>query len=196
MTRLLSFCMAAGLGVASVAGQAPAPAPAQAPNAAPPQYSADLKVGDVAPAFSLQGSDGKTHKLSDYKGKTVVIAWFPKAFTGGCTAECKSIAATDATLKNYDIALFMASVDDIDANTRFAKEHVVSFPILADPSKATAKAYGVINLNRPPEQQVAARWTYYVGPDGRIKDIDKTPDTAKAGERLVTKLNELGVKKR
>ena len=48
-----------------------------------PQYSANLKVGDTAPAFALQGSDGKVHKLSDYKGKTVVLAWFPKAFTGG-----------------------------------------------------------------------------------------------------------------
>ena len=45
--------------------------------------SADLKPGDVAPDFALQGSDGKVHKLSDYKGKTVVVAWFPKAFTGG-----------------------------------------------------------------------------------------------------------------
>jgi peroxiredoxin Q/BCP len=42
-----------------------------------------LKAGDVAPSFALQGSDGKVHRLSDYKGKTVIIAWFPKAFTGG-----------------------------------------------------------------------------------------------------------------
>ena len=49
----------------------------------PPPMSADLKVGDMAPDFALPGSDGKVHKLSDYKGKTVVLAWFPKAFTGG-----------------------------------------------------------------------------------------------------------------
>ena len=82
MTRLLSFCAVASLGLASVAAQSPAPAPAQAP-AAPPQYSADPKVGDPAPAFSLPGSDGKTHSLSEYKGRTVVLAWFPKAFSGG-----------------------------------------------------------------------------------------------------------------
>ena len=84
MSRLLSFLAAGALGVAAVAaqGQAPAPATAQAPQT-PPQYSADLKVGEAAPAFSLPGSDGKTHSLSDYKGKTVVLAWFPKAFTGG-----------------------------------------------------------------------------------------------------------------
>jgi hypothetical protein len=50
---------------------------------APAQYSANLKVGDMAPDFALPGSDGKVHKLSDYRGKTVVLAWFPKAFTGG-----------------------------------------------------------------------------------------------------------------
>ena len=51
--------------------------------AAAPAPAVELKVGDAAPAFSLAGSDGKTHKLSDYKGKAVVLAWFPKAFTGG-----------------------------------------------------------------------------------------------------------------
>ena len=74
MRTLLSVCMAAALTAASAA--APESSLAQ-------QYSADLKVGDPAPAFSLPGSDGKTHSLSDYKGKTVVLAWFPKAFSGG-----------------------------------------------------------------------------------------------------------------
>jgi len=51
-----------------------------------------IDVGDMAPDFSLQGTDGKTHRLADYRGKrAVVLAWFPKAFTGGCTAECKSL---------------------------------------------------------------------------------------------------------
>lgn len=74
MRKLLSFCMATALAAAPAAAQDPSPTP---------QYSADLKVGDPAPAFSLPGSDGKTHSLSDYKGKTVVLAWFPKAFSGG-----------------------------------------------------------------------------------------------------------------
>jgi peroxiredoxin Q/BCP len=73
MLTLLSICAIAGIG-------ALLPADDQTPD---PQYSANLKVGDRAPAFSLPGSDGKTHSLADYKGKTVVLAWFPKAFTGG-----------------------------------------------------------------------------------------------------------------
>jgi hypothetical protein len=89
MLKLLSICAVAGVGVfamsaaASGQGQPPhPPQPAQAPPA-PAQYSADLKTGDEAPDFALPGSDGKIHTLSDYKGKTVVLAWFPKAFTGG-----------------------------------------------------------------------------------------------------------------
>jgi hypothetical protein len=88
MLNLLSICTVVGVGMiamsAATPGQGQPPQNPQQPPAAPPaQYSADLKVGDMAPDFSLPGSDGKIHKLSDYRGKTVVLAWFPKAFTGG-----------------------------------------------------------------------------------------------------------------
>ncbi len=99
-------------------------------------------------------------------------------------------------LKTYDIVYFMASVDDADTNRRFAQEHEADYPILADPGKGVAKAYGVIRTDRPPEQQLATRWTFYIGPDGRIQAIDKSPTTATAGEVMVKNLNELGVKKR
>jgi peroxiredoxin Q/BCP len=66
MKRLIRFCSAVVLGLAMVT-----------------TASGELKVGDTAPDFALKGSDGKTHKLADYKGKVVVLAWFPKAFTGG-----------------------------------------------------------------------------------------------------------------
>ena len=87
MFKLIALCAAGSLGLAAVAmaasGQGQSPQPPQQPAPPPPQMSADLKPGDVAPDFALQGSDGKIHKLSEYKGKTVVLAWFPKAFTGG-----------------------------------------------------------------------------------------------------------------
>jgi len=90
----------------------------------------------------------------------------------------------------------MASVDDPDTNKRFAAEHDADFPILADPSKETAKAYGVIRTDRPPEQQYAARWVFYIGGDGKILAIDKTQATEKAGETMIKKLDELGIKKK
>lgn len=85
MFNILSICAVAGIGVLamSAASDQGGQPPQQQQPPAPAQYSADLKVGDPAPEFALQGSDGKVHKLSDYRGKTVVLAWFPKAFTGG-----------------------------------------------------------------------------------------------------------------
>lgn len=74
MFKILSVCAAVGM-VAMAAALSAQGQPAQNP--------AELKVGDPAPPFALQGSDGKVHKLSDYKGRSVVLAWFPKAFTGG-----------------------------------------------------------------------------------------------------------------
>ena len=80
MMKLLSVYAAFGLGITAMAAALSAGGQAQGGQA--PAAPA-LKVGDPAPPFELQGSDGKIHRLSDYKGKTVVLAWFPKAFTGG-----------------------------------------------------------------------------------------------------------------
>ena len=74
MFKLMSACAAVGLCAMAAALSA---------QGQPEQSPTELKVGDTAPPFALMGSDGKIHKLSDYKGKTVVLAWFPKAFTGG-----------------------------------------------------------------------------------------------------------------
>ena len=74
MLKLLSVCAALGMAAMATALSA---------QGQPPASPAELKVGDPAPAFDLMGSDGKMHKLSDYRGKTVVLAWFPKAFTAG-----------------------------------------------------------------------------------------------------------------
>src|SRR6187399_1757479 len=84
--------------------------------------AAELKVGDNAPDFEMKGSDGKTYKLSDFKGKKpVVIAWFPKAFTPGCTKECKAMTEQGGEIKKYDVAYFTASVDDAEQNKKFAE---------------------------------------------------------------------------
>src|SRR6266850_2881158 len=82
----------------------------------------DLKVGDPAPNFKLPASDGKTYQLSDFKGKqAVVLAWFPAAFTRGCTIECKSLAEHGDMIKAYDVTYFMASTDAVEKNAEFAK---------------------------------------------------------------------------
>ena len=161
----------------------------------------DLKVGDQAPNFKLQATDGKTYQLSDFRGKqAVVVAWFPAAFTRGCTIECKSLAENGDKIKMYDVSYFMASVDPLEKNIEFAKATSVKlgdqqvtkkeadFPLLSDPTKDTAKAYGVLN-----ERGVANRWTFYVDKMGKISYIEKMvkPDTS--AEDMITKIAELKV---
>ena len=171
----------------AVAGQTPAPAAAQVP-------AVDLKVGDKAPDFTLPGTDGKTYKLSALKGKTVVLAWYPKAMTKGCTAECKSITANSETIKKFDVAYFMASVDTQEDNKKFSDMEQANFPMLSDTDHKVAMAYGVVSS----PTGFAKRWTFYIGPDGKIQYIDKAvdPTVATAGEVLAKKLDELGVKKK
>ena len=84
----------------------------------------------------------------------------------------------------------MASVDSIADNTEFARKNKATFPILADPSKETARAYGVLGGHG-----YANRWTYYIDPDGVILKIDKSVNPAKAGEALVANLEALAVPK-
>lgn len=152
--------------------------------------AADLKPGDKAPEFEMVGSDGKTYKLSDFKGKkAVVVAWFPKAFTGGCTAECKSMRESSKAIRNFEVAYFAASVDEPEKNRDFAKSLDLDFPILSDPGHKAAKAYGVLN----PARNVTVRWTFYIGLDGKIQHIDKMVKTKEHGEHIAAKLKELGV---
>ena len=185
MKRIALLGFALALAVTGVRAQAPA----------------ELKVGDMAPDFTLQASDGKTYKLSEFRGKhAVVVAWFPKAATRGCTIECKSLADNGDKLKKYDMSYFMASVDPLEDNVKFAKatsvklgEQVVEkkeadFPILSDPTKQTAKAYGVLN-----DRGIANRWTFYIGKDGKIASIDKAVKPETSAEDMISKLKELGV---
>ena len=193
MRALLTIGLAAALAVI-VTAQTPAP-------------TTELKVGDAAPDFSLQASDGKTYKLADFKGKrAVVVAWFPKAFTQGCTIECKSLAENGDKIKMYDVAYFMASVDSVEDNTKFAKATSVTlqsrgggastvvdkkeadFPLLADPTKEVATKYGVLM-----PVGLANRWTFYIDKAGKISYIEKTVKPATSAEDMVAKLAELKV---
>ncbi len=85
----------------------------------------------------------------------------------------------------------MVSVDNLEDNTKFAQMHEADYPILSDVSKAIATAYGVLN-----PAGMARRWTFYIGPDGKILHIDKTVSPASSGPDMVKKLGELNVAKR
>ena len=95
-----------------------------------------LEVGDQAPDFILEATDGNTYTLEQFRNKqAIVIAWYPKAFTSGCTIECKSLAKNGHLLKALDVTYFMASVDALETNKEFAAENEADFPLLSDPDR-------------------------------------------------------------
>jgi thioredoxin-dependent peroxiredoxin len=193
MKAFVAACVAAVGLVGAVLAQGQAAGQAPVPT---------LKVGDMAPDFSLQASDGKTYKLSSFRGKqAVVLAWFPAAFTSGCTVECKSLAENGDKIQKYDVVYFMASTDSIEKNTEFAKATSVTlgtrvvekkaadFPMLADPTADTARAYGVVTGDR----KAASRWTFYIDKAGKIAAIDTAVKPATSAEDMVAKLEELKI---
>ena len=154
--------------------------------------AAQLQVGDPAPQFTLPGSDGRVYRLSDYAGRqAVVLAWFPKAFTGGCTAECESIGLSRAAIGTFDVAWFGASVDRPETNRRFAASMGIDFPILSDTDARVARAYGVLGPAGFP-----MRWTFYIGANGRILAIDKAVRTATHGADIAAALDAMKVSRR
>jgi thioredoxin-dependent peroxiredoxin len=153
----------------------------------------ELKVGDMAPDFTLPGSDGNTYALSDYRDEqAVVLAWFPRAFTPGCTTECRLMAQHGAKLRDFDVAYFTASVDKPEKNREFAQSVGADYPILSDHEGNVAREYGVTGVI----QRWASRWTFFIGKDGRILFIDKDVHPSTHADDVAIKLEELGVAKR
>lgn len=151
-----------------------------------------LEIGDQAPDFKLQATDGKTYQLSELlKQQAVVLAWYPFAFTRGCTIECKSLAENGHLLKDLEVAYFMASVDPIEKNKEFAAQYAADFPLLSDPDKQAARDYGVLSMGL-----FAKRHTFYIGKDGKILFVDRDVQPASSAQDMASKLNELGIPKR
>lgn len=152
-----------------------------------------LKVGAAAPDFEMKGSDGKSYSAKDFHGKqAVIIAWFPRAFTGGCTKECKSMKESGQLLKGYDVAYFTASTDPVEKNADFAKSLELDYPILCDPEGKNAKMFGVLK----PDGKAANRVTFIIGKDGKILSVDDMVKTESHGKDLADQLANLGIAKK
>ena len=148
-----------------------------------------LEVGQPVPDFTLQGSDGKTYRRADFVGKQgFVFAWFPRAFTPGCTAELGSLRDGADALDAFDAAVFMVSTDPPEKNADFAKAEGAKHVLLSDVDGSVAEAFGVAGSGG----LFAQRWTFYVDRDGVIRAIDTSVDSGNAGPDIARKLGELG----
>ena len=146
-----------------------------------------IEPGKKAPAFALQDQDGKTHRLSDYAGRPVVLFFYPKDDTPGCTTEACAFQAGLPKLKKSRAAVLGVSILDSASKAKFAKKHGLSFPLLADEEHAVAEKYGVWQEKSLYGRKFMgiARTTYLIGPDGKVlKRWDKVKVDAHANEVL------------
>jgi peroxiredoxin Q/BCP len=140
--------------------------------AADPAPTASPTEGSVAPDFKLQDQAGKWHSLKQYKGKWVVLYFYPKDFTGGCTTQACSLRDNIFAFNKENAVILGVSVDDVASHEKFAKEHSLPFDILADPTREVSGRYGV--LFSAGTSQLASRQTFLIAPDGKIvKHWDK-----------------------
>jgi len=148
------------------------------------------KVGDVAPDFRLPSTRGKEISLKDFKGKDVILYFYPKDDTPGCTAEACSFRDHESDLTEEHAVVLGVSADPLESHEKFRGKYELNFPLLSDQTADVAKMYGVWKEKNMYGHRKwgVARTTYWIGSDGRIKKIWKKIDTAKHAEDVLAEL--------
>ncbi|MCF7990538.1 MAG: peroxiredoxin [Thiohalocapsa sp.] len=134
------------------------------------RFSAMPAPGSAAPDFDAADQQGTRHRLGDYRGRWLVLYFYPRDETPGCTAEACSFRDNLAEVTGLGAAVIGVSTDEEAAHARFAADHGLSFPLLADTGGDVARAYGVLwdKGPRPFARPFARRRTFVIDPDGRI----------------------------
>jgi peroxiredoxin Q/BCP len=129
--------------------------------------SAEPSAGSVAPAFTLPDQNGKPVSLADYRGKWVVLYFYPKDGTPGCTTEACEFRDNIFAFREAGAVILGVSVDDVESHKDFATEHRLPFTLLADSKKQVARQYGVLHRMLG-VMELARRETFIVDPQGKI----------------------------
>ena len=147
---------------------APRPAKAISPSGQEPK--ARLEVGALAPEFSLPGDDGHTHSLAALRGKRVVLYFYPRDSTPGCTVEACDFRDRNAAFTRAGITVLGVSGDDLKAHARFRGKQALNFPLLSDTDHTVARAYGAFGAKTMAGHKFEGiiRSTFLIGADGRI----------------------------
>jgi len=129
-----------------------------------------IEPGQKAPAFTLKDQDGKTHTLDGYAGRPVVLYFYPKDDTPGCTTEACAFRDNLPKFASGKAAILGISILDEKSKAKFAAKYELNFPLLADPDHATADAYGAWQERSMYGRKYmgVARVTYLIGPDGTV----------------------------
>jgi peroxiredoxin Q/BCP len=147
------------------------------------------EVGTVAPDFSLPSENGAQVSLKDYRGKWVVLYFYPKDFTGGCTIEAHNFQRDQDQYTKKNAVILGVSVDSADSHKQFCAKEGLNFKLLADTEHKISSEYGsVMNFGIT---QIAARHTFIIDPDGKIVKVYTRVDSNKHSEEVLAALDEL-----
>jgi peroxiredoxin Q/BCP len=147
-----------------------------------------IKAGDKAPEFVGKDQDGKSVSLNQFKGKKVILYFYPKDFTAGCTAEACSLRDSYAELTKQGYVVLGVSTDDEASHKNFQKEHNLPFPLLADVDKSIHNKYGVwVERERNGVKTFSTvRTTFLINKDGFVNNVIETVDTKNAATQILT----------
>ncbi len=133
-----------------------------------------ISEGSKAPDFKLEGSDGKTHGLKDFKGRTLVLYFYPRDDTPGCTIEAKDFTKHNAEIEEAGGVVVGVSKDDLESHGKFCNKYKINYLLLSDPESATIKAYG----------SYGDRGIFGIGTLRKTFIIDRTGRIAKIYEKV------------
>lgn len=148
-----------------------------------------LQIGEDAPSFTLNDAQGQTHYLSDYSGKYLVLYFYPKDDTPGCTKEACHFRDDLAQLEKLGAKVVGVSVDSGKSHAEFAKKYHLPFPLLADVNGNVAASYHA--LTNFYVIKIAKRFTFLINPAGKIAKIYTSVDTSNHSEQIIDDLKHL-----
>ena len=146
-------------------------------------------AGSTAPDFELKSQEGTPVKLSDFRGKWVVLYFYPKDQTSGCTREAHNFQRDQAQYDQRKAVILGVSVDSVDSHKQFCTKESLTFKLLADTDKTVTDSYG--SLMNMGVMKMAKRHTFVIDPDGKIRKVYTDVDPAKHSEEVLAALAEL-----
>lgn len=145
--------------------------------------------GKSAPNFDLPDQHGKFHTLKDYKDKWVVLYFYPKDDTPGCTAEAKNFTTDYATIQGMGAVILGSSLDDIESHKEFAEKYDIPYTLLADKDEVMASAYNVVK--KIPLMHYAKRQTFIINPDGIVAKFYEEVSPSDHSKQVIADLKTL-----
>lgn len=150
---------------------------------------ANPKMGEVAPGFHLQDQNNQWHGLENYQGRWLVLYFYPKADTPGCTTEACEFRDNIFAFEDIGAAIVGVSLDDVSSQREFSDKYHLPFPLLSDAEQVVAESYGVLTTFFG--RTLASRQTFLVGPDGRVAKHYADVDPASHTKQVLADLKTL-----